>query len=171
MDHAQTLAEPFPWRTATLVASAVAALELLVLVAGAALLLVHPFRHHPALASTARTPVQATHHAAAAARPVAPPPQPLRPRSLVHVLVLNGNGVQGAAAVEASRLQGLGYRIAGSTNAPRHDYARSLVMYAPGYAREARRLAREASIPLVSPVDGVRPSGLKGARLVVILGN
>jgi hypothetical protein len=96
---------------------------------------------------------------------------PLRPRSRVAVLVLNGNGRQGAAGAEAARLQGVGYRIAGATNAGRRDYARSMVMYAPGYGKEARRLARDAGVRLVAPADGMTPAALRASPLVLLLGS
>ena len=44
-------------------------------------------------------------------------------------------------------------------------------MYRPGLLLEARRLAREAGIRLVSPLDGLRIADLRGARLVVLLGD
>ena len=43
------------------------------------------------------------------------------------------------------------------TDAPRHDYARSLVMFRPGFAPEARRLARDLKIRIVGPLDGLGP--------------
>ncbi|HXR12501.1 MAG TPA: LytR C-terminal domain-containing protein [Gaiellaceae bacterium] len=182
MDRVEHLSSPFPWRTATLVASAVAALELVGLIAVGALLLAHPFRHAAkTAASTTSAPV--THpqrHAQPVRHPVAVPAQdrfgpipshPLRARSQVRVLVLNANGVQGAAHTEAARLQSLGYPIGGAANAPSHHYAQSMVMYVPGYLKEARRLARDAGVRLVAPVDGLRPAALSGSRLVVLLGN
>ena len=169
MDHVQHLEQPFPWRAATLVATSVALVELAVLAVGGTLLLAHPFRHHRAttVARPAAAPVKRPHHAAAAA---AARVHPALAPSRLHVLVLNGNGVQGAAAAAASKLSSLGYRISGSTNAARNDYARTLVMYRPGFAPEAHRLARSAGYPLVSPVDGLTPSALRGSQLVVILG-
>jgi hypothetical protein len=86
------------------------------------------------------------------------------------VLVLNGNGTSGAAATEAARIQALGYPLPAAKNAARHDYARSMVLFRPGYAAEAHRLARDAGIRLVSPVDGVGKAQLRGSPLVVILG-
>lgn len=174
--------EPFPWRTATLVASAIAAAELVGLIGVGAFVLAHPFRHHakPPAATTVAAP--AAHRTAAPVvhRHVVPVPakdrfafvaQPLRARSQVRVLVLNANGVQGAAHVEAARLQSLGYAIGGAANAPSHRYSQSMVMFVPGYLKEARRLARETRIKLVAPVDGLTPSTLSGSRLVVLLGS
>jgi hypothetical protein len=87
------------------------------------------------------------------------------------VLVLNGNGIQGAATREAAHLQGLGYRIGGAQNAVRHNYARSMVMYAPGWSKEARRLSRDTGIRMVAPADGMTRSALKASPLVLLLGS
>jgi hypothetical protein len=157
----------FPWRAATLVVGAIAAVELVALVA---LGTVHLAPKHRAAQTAARVvrPHPAVHRAKPALPPV--PSHPLRPRSGVRVLVLNGNGIQGAAASEAARLQVAGYRIGGATNAQRHDYARSMVMFVPGWAKEARRLAHDAGVRLVAPIDGLSPAKLKGSKLVLLLG-
>lgn len=167
MDHAQHVPTQFPWRTTTVVAVGIALVELVALVAiGFAKLAPH---HHAAAATT--TPKPAVHHAKPA--PAAPrvPSVPLRPRARVHVLVLNGNGVTGAAAAAAARLQAEGYRIGGATNAARHDYAQSMVMFLPGWAKEARRLARDTGVRMVAPVDGLRPAQLRRSELVLLLGS
>jgi len=174
--RAELLPSTFPWRAATLVAGGVALLELVGLLTVGAFLLAHN--------KTPRTAATATHvvkHHTAPARHVAPipakdrfaavPAAPVRSRAHVRVLVLNGNGVSGAAHAEATRLLALGYRIGGAANAPQHAYSRSMVMYIPGYAREARRLARDTGIRLVAPADGITPAALRTARLVVLLGN
>ncbi|HET7146852.1 MAG TPA: LytR C-terminal domain-containing protein [Gaiellaceae bacterium] len=164
MQHAQQIPTGTPWRTATFVVGAVAAAEL------AALLIVGGIRlapsHHE---RTAAAPTPVTEHAAVET-PRAPS-HPLRPRDRVRVLVLNGNGVSGAAATQAQRLELAGYRVGGTENAPRHDYAQSIVMYVPGWAKEAQRLARDAGVRLVSPIDGLRPAGLKGSKIVLLLGS
>ena len=168
MDHAQQLPRTFPWRTATLVVATIAAIELLALIAGGTALFARSAHH---TATTPKRTVAAAHpvvHAPAVPRA---PSVPLRPRSHVAVLVLNGNGVQGAASSEATRLQGLGYRIGGAKNAVRHDYARSLVMYAPGYVKEARRLSHDTGIRMVAPADGVTRAALRASPLVLLLGS
>ena len=169
MQHAEHLSAPFPWRAATLVVGAVAAAELVALIGIGALHLA-PRTHAakaPAAKRVAATPKAAAH------LPAIPQVRshPLRPRTGVRVLVLNGNGVQGAASSEASKLQGLGYRLGGAENAQRHDYARSMVMYVPGWVKEARRFARDTGVRLVAPVDGLTPAKLKGSRIVLILGS
>jgi LytR cell envelope-related transcriptional attenuator len=169
VQHAEPIRTSFPWRSATLVVGALAGIELVVLIGIVALNLV------PAHAA-ARTAVPAkAHHvrpiAHAAKKLPAVPSHPLRARARVRVLVLNGNGAQGAASTEAARLQSAGYRIGGAENAQRHDYARSMVLYVPGWVKEARRLAHDAGIRLVAPVDGLSPAKLKASQAVVILGN
>lgn len=174
MDLAQHLPASLPWRKVAVIAASLALVELVALIAIAAVQLAGR-----STAARAKTPTAAARtHAAVVARrhvhvrPLAPPPShPLRSRSHVSVLVLNGNGVAGAAATEAARLQGAGYRIGGAANALRHDYARSMVMYVPGYVREARRLGHDVGIRLVAPIDGIRPRTLRGSKLVVLLGN
>jgi len=166
VQHAEPIPASFPWRGATLVVGAVAAIELVVLIAIVALHLV-PTHAVGRTAAPAKAPhVRIVPHAAKKLPAV--PSHALRARTGVRVLVLNGNGVQGAASTEAARLQSAGYRIAGSKNAQRHDYARSMVLYAPGWVQEARRLANDAGIKLVAPIDGMK---LKASQAVVILGN
>ncbi|MGH2936171.1 MAG: LytR C-terminal domain-containing protein [Gaiellaceae bacterium] len=182
MASVEQYSDPFPWRTATLVASVVAFVELVGLIAVGALLIAHPFRHHKAGAATVTTaapaivrhptaPVRQTLPVPAKDRVAATPSHPLRPRANVRVLVLNANGVAGAAHAEAARLGALGYSIGGAANAPSHHYAQSMVMYVPGYAKEARRLGHEAGIRMVAPVDGLQHSALMASKLVVLLGS
>jgi len=166
VEHAQHISAPFPWRAATVIVGAVALVELVALLA-IGLVQLAPSSH------TAVKPAaqHVTHVTRVHARPVVHVPVvPLRPRSRVHVLVLNGNGVSGAASSKAALLQSDGYRIAGATNAQRHNYANSMVMYVPGWAREARRLAHETGVRIVSPVDGLRRAQLRGSTVILLLG-
>ena len=166
MQHAEPIPTSFPWRGATLVVGAIAAVELLVLIGVIAL---HFAPKHAVARSAASTKARPVVHATK--RVAAVPSHPLRARSRVHVLVLNGNGAQGAASTEAARLLRAGYRIGGAENALRHDYARSMVLYVPGWVKEAKRLARDTGIKLVAPIDGLTPAKLKASQAVVILGN
>ena len=159
-----------PWRTAALVAAAVAAVELLVLVVlGGALVA------KPSTGTTAR-PVAKVAAAKTASKAntakvkrAAVPAAELK-RGKVSVLILNGNGRQGAAASAAARVSRRGYRIGGVANAPRSDFTRSLVMYRRGFEGEGRRLARDLGIRIVGPLDGLRASQLHGAHTVVVVG-
>jgi hypothetical protein len=151
VEHAQPLSRIFPWRTIALAASVVA------LGAGSVVALVDR--------PTASTPAPGSRQAQKG--PVLPP---LRPRSRVSVLVLNGNGTSGVAGTTANQLLGRGYRSATATNAPNDGYVTSLVIYRPGWEREARRLAKDARIEVVAPLDGRLPAGSSGDQLVLILG-
>jgi hypothetical protein len=160
-----------PWRTATLVVAAVAAVELvlLVMIGGALLAKPHAAGHKRSTASKpAATKISAK---PATARPAKQRIAPAElPRRKVKVVVLNGNGRQGAAAAAASRVTRKGYKIGLVANAPSQAYVTSLVMYRRGFEGEAQRLARDLGVKVVGPLDGVRPSQLHGAQAVLILG-
>jgi len=160
-----------PWRTAVLVVAAIAAVELILLVMLGGALLAKPTSAHSGHATATHemaTPKAKPRPAPTKTTKAAAPAQ--LPRRKVTVVILNGNGRQGAAATAASRVSGRGYRIGLVANAPSHDYATSLVMYRPGFRGEASRLARDLGVKVVSPLDGVRPSQLHGAQAVLILG-
>ena len=160
-----------PWRTATLVASLVAALELAALIAVALLLLAKPLAHAVRQHAQAAALAPAKKHAAPvvhAKKHVVAKPKLLR--SATGILVLNGNGRSGAASSAAARLSGLGYPIRGKANARRQDYATTVVMYKRGYEAEGRRLARDLHVHVVGPLDGLKPSALHGGQLAVVLG-
>ena len=159
-----------PWRTAAYLAGAIAALELilLLLIGGGKLVglasdrlqLAAKERVLPAQARVVPTDRKTTRTPSAVAR---------RPRSRTVVMVLNGNGRTGAAATAASRVRSRGYKIGLVGNAPK-PAARTLVMFRPAFAGEGRRLARDLDIGLVGPLDGMRPSALGRAQIVLILG-
>ena len=158
-----------PWRTAALIAGTLALVELLILLAiggralaGAVSHRVQRAAEHRAHATAKNTKpvVHARTHVTAVTLS----------RSRTSVLVLNGNGRQGAAATAASRVHAHGYRIRGVANAPRSDYGHSIVMYRARFAPEGRRLGRDLGISLVTPLDGMRARELHGAQVVLILG-
>lgn len=150
-----------PWRTIAVVASGVAALELLVLTVVGIAVLAKPMAKRAAVREANAAP--ATKRPAAAKRPILS-------RGAVSVTVLNGNGVSGAAAAEASRVRARGYKIGVVGNAPRGGYGRTVVMYRMGLNREGSRLAHDLGIGIASPLDGLRPRDLHGAELAVVLG-
>ena len=151
MEHAQPLGRPFPWRTLALAASVLA------LAAGSVVALVD----RPAATRPERGSRQIRKE------PTLPP---LRPRSRISVLVLNGDGISGAAGNEATALLARGYRHAVPSDAPSLDYPRSLVLFRPGWQREAERLARDVRIPTVAPLDGRVAPQYAHVPLVLILG-
>ena len=92
-------------------------------------------------------------------------------RGETSVIVLNGNGVGGAAAAAADRVKAKGYLIAATGNAARSDYGQSVVMYRAGRRPEAQRLAKDLGIKLVGPLEGVSARDLLGAQVALVLGN
>lgn len=169
MEHTQTLPDR-PWRTAAVVASGIAVLELAALVVLAVGAIAKPVAreaHRVAVERTLAPVVRPKPEPAAkdaTAKPVA------LPRAETSVIVLNGNGVAGAAADVGARVKGLGYVLGAVGNAPRTDYARTLVMYRPGREAEARRLARDLHVRVVAPLDGLTPAQLLGAHVALVLG-
>ena len=159
------------WRTRTLIVSGIAAVELVALIAVGVVLLGKSWFTH-ARTAAASSHVTIAHHSTPPTHTVEPKPpaKPMLPPARTSVLVLNGNGQNGAAGAEARAIRAHGYPIAAVTNAKRNDYAASIVMFRPGYGREAERLAHNLGAPMVSALDGVATSQLHGARLVFIVG-
>jgi LytR cell envelope-related transcriptional attenuator len=154
-----------PWRTRAIIAAAVAAVELVVLLVAGILLVAPALGRHVQHAARAKAlaPTRPTKHATK-------PERPTLTRAETSVLVLNGNGRAGAAAAEAEHVRGLGYMVGGVGNAPRTTYGRSVVMYRAGFRPEAVRLAHDARISIVTPLDGLRRSQLQGAHVALVLG-
>lgn len=156
-----------PWRTAALVASALAVAELIVLVVLAVAFLGKPVAQR----MEARAQQRAFAPAPKPKPAKAAPSRPTLPRGETSVVVLNGNGRAGAASEAGARVQGLGYLLASVGNAPRSDYARTIVMYRPGAQGEAQRLAKDLGGAVVAPLDGMQPAELMGAHVALILGS
>ncbi|HSK15871.1 MAG TPA: LytR C-terminal domain-containing protein [Gaiellaceae bacterium] len=171
MDHTTRLPATPPWRSAALIAVTVAVIELCVLVALGVVLFGKFFAGEVAKASdpvtVARAAVERDTPAAAAG---GDGKAAVLARGETSVLVLNGNGVAGAAGTMAERVRAKHYVVAGTGDASRTTFARSLVMYRPGFEREGQRLARDLGVRRVGPLDGLRPRALQGAHAVVVVG-
>jgi hypothetical protein len=150
VEHAQPIDREFSW------AGALLALALLGAIAGAVL---GGWSLIQGLGGTGS--------ASASGKPAAS----LRPRSATSVLVLNGNGRAGAAGGVANRTLRRGYREAQATNAPVANYARSIVLFRPGWRGEAKRLANDSHIGAFAPLDGRLPAGDGRFQLVLIVGH
>ncbi len=164
MHHETSVPREQPWRTTAIVAAGIAALELFLLVTLVLVVVGPPLlgRDEGARDSLrARKPLLGADARAAPAR---------LPRDATSVIVLNGNGAPGAAGEKADLVQRKGYMLAGTANARRSDFARSLVMYRPGYRGEAERLGRDFHVGRVAPLDGLRAAELQGAHLALIVG-
>ena len=181
MDHPASLTgNSSPWRTTALVASALAAFELILLVLIVFALFLRPILADDPKPAAAPVPAAKTKAAPknaaapapapAAAPTAAPASAPALARNETLVIVLNGNGSQGAASEKADLVRTKGYMIAGTANAPRSDFARSVVMFRPGHKAEAARLARDFGVKRVAPLDGIRPAELQGAHVALIVG-
>jgi hypothetical protein len=162
-----------PWRTATLIASLVAALELVLLLGAAALLIAKPLAHslqHHAEAVAYAPPAAKKKTFTPPVPKKIPVGKPTLTRAQTGVLVLNGNGQNGAASRAAAQLHSLGYPVSGTGNAQRQDYATTVVLYRKGFQAEAARLARDLKVKVTGPLDGLSSSALHGGKLAVILG-
>jgi LytR cell envelope-related transcriptional attenuator len=148
-----------------MVAAAVATLELVLLVAIGAALVAKPL-----VVPDDAAPAPAVEAGAATKASAKPTALPKLARGETLVIVLNGNGSAGAASDTAALVQSQGYLIAGTANAPRTDFARSVVMYRPGFRGEAERLARDFRVSRVAPLDGLRRADLQGAHVALIVG-
>ena len=157
-----------PWRTATLVASVVAVVELIVLIVLGVALLAEPVSRQVTKAAEQKVlaPV-VKKKPKPAAKPS--PTAPALTRAETSVLVLNGNGTPGAAATTAERARQKGYAIAAVGNAS-GDHARTVVMYRGGHEAEGRRLAKDLKVKIVGPLNGLKKSDLMGAHVAVVLG-
>jgi hypothetical protein len=169
-----------PWRAVAIAVAAVAAVELVILIVFGTALLIGPDRGASGgkrekaaaakQASTKSHAVKAKAEPAATPRRTGPPPAAELPRRRVEVMVLNGNGVNGAAADAALRISRRGYRIGPVANAPGNDYTRNVVMYRRGFEGEGVRLARDLGVKIVGPLDGMRVRDLHGAHAVFVVG-
>jgi hypothetical protein len=161
VEHAYQFDEVQPWRTAAIVASGIAALELLILIVAGVIVLGRQVAGHSATAAPAKV-------APAKAKPKR---APVLPRARTRVIVLNGNGETGAAGTEADAIRARGYKISAVGNAPQPVTGPSFVMYRPGFAAEAKRLAHDAGLGIVTALDGMKTSSLHRAQLVIVLGS
>ena len=165
MDHPASIASPRPWRAAAIIAAGIATLELLAIVVLLVVVVGKPFAHRVAQEAKSAT--------AAAAAPKASKhegPKPKLARRETSVIVLNGNGVADAAGRMSAAVHRFHYIIAGTGNAPRSNFGRSIVMFRQGYKGEGLRLGHDLGIRRVTPLDGIRAADIAGAHLVLIVG-
>jgi LytR cell envelope-related transcriptional attenuator len=180
VEHSTPLPSAEPWRAAAIVAAAIATVELLILVVIGVAFSTKFFAGEvnrtaqTALPQTAAAEQPATSEPAASAetnKSSAPQPaKPMLPRRETAVIVLNGNGISGAASATADAVRARGYLISGSANAPRSDFASSVIMFRTGYKREAVRLGADMKIRRVVPLDGISKGDLQGAHVALIIG-
>jgi hypothetical protein len=95
----------------------------------------------------------------------------VRPPQQVRVLVLNGSGVSMAAATMANKLRGLGYAIAGTSNAPLQTG--TVVACRAGFEKEAAVLAGGDVVgtgATIAAFPEPAPAGAENADCIVVVG-
>jgi hypothetical protein len=85
----------------------------------------------------------------------------------INVFVQNGSGLAGAAATKSNELRGLGYKIAGTGNAP--EQTGNTVACASGYDKEATQLSQVIT-GTVSTFPTSPPAGAEAANCIVTVG-
>jgi LytR cell envelope-related transcriptional attenuator len=171
VEYPVDLASGRNWRVTALAATIFAALELVLLVVIALAAFGVPFledRRAEAGVSLGSEPAPEEQSAPVPGGGGAP--VQIRPRGETSVVVLNGNGIMGAADSASLDVRKHRYVLTGTGNAPHSDFARTIVMYRKGYAAEAERLARDVGVRRVAPLDGMRASDLMGAQLALVVG-
>ncbi len=177
MDHRADLPAQAPWRNAAFIAATVATVELLILLVVGIWLFGKFFSDEVSKATDPTTVATAAIERRLegsgqlpAEEQAAPGAKTVLPRGDTSVLVLNGNGIGGAASEAADQVRGHNYLIAATGNATRTDYPRSFVMFRPGFKTEAQRLARDLGLRRVGPLDGLRTRDLQGAHVALVVG-
>ena len=158
MDHPVEYEPLQPWRIAAMIATGIAAVELFILLLIGFLVGAKAFSDKTETATIAaikREVPQAAQTQSSEQKPAdashkKETPKVL-PRGRTSVVILNGNGIPGAAAVNA-------------------DEAHSLVMFRPGFKPAAQRLAQDMGVKAVTPLDGITKGDLQGAQLALIVG-
>jgi apolipoprotein N-acyltransferase len=178
LDHSVEYEPLQPWRAAAMIATGVAAVELFLLLLIGFVLGAKAFSDKTETATiaaikrevpqAAQTQTSNEQKPAEAAQKKEEPK--VLPRGRTSVVILNGNGIPGAAAVNADKAQSLHYIITATGNAPSTDFARSMVMFRPGFKGAAQRLAKDMGIKAVTPLDGITKGDLQGAQLALIIG-
>ena len=178
MDHPVEYEPLQPWRTAAMIATGIAAVELFILLLIGFLVGAKAFSDKTETATIAaikREVPQAAETSAASdqktTETVKKKEKPkMLPRGRTSVVVLNGNGIPGAAAVNADKAHSLHYIVTATGNAPSTGFARSMVMFRPGFKPAAQRLAKDMGVKAVTPLDGITKGDLQGAQLALIIG-
>ena len=177
MDHSVEYEPIQPWRVAAMIATGIAAVELFILLLIGFVVGAKAFSDKTETATVAaiqREVPKAAQTQAAENKPAESAKKKQEPKVLprgkTSVVVLNGNGIPGAAAVSADTAHSLHYVITATGNAPSTGFARSMVMFRPGLKTAAQRLAKDMGVKAVTPLDGITKGDLQGAQLALIIG-
>jgi hypothetical protein len=176
MDHPVEYEPLQPWRIAAMVATGIAAVELFILLLIGFLVGAKAFSDKTETATIAAIKREAPQAAQTQASEQQKPAEASQKapkvltRGRTSVVILNGNGIPGAAAVNADKAHSFHYVVTATGNAPSTDFARSMVMFRPGFKPAAQRLAKDMGVKAVTPLDGITKTDLQGAQLALIIG-
>jgi LytR cell envelope-related transcriptional attenuator len=179
LDHSVEYEPLQPWRTAAMIATGIAAVELFLLLLIGFVVGAKAFSDKTETATIAaikREVPQAAQTQPAESKPAGTEKKEKKqepailPRGRTSVVVLNGNGIPGAAAVNADKAHSMHYVVTATGNAPSTGFARSMVMFRPGFKPAAQRLAKDMGVKVVTPLDGITKGDLQGAQLALIIG-
>jgi hypothetical protein len=87
----------------------------------------------------------------------------------VEVAVLNGTAVPGLAASYGEKVEGKGFAL-GAVGNSTSSYTNSVVMFMPGHAREARKVASQLAISKLQTMSGEIEAVSAGANVAVVVG-
>jgi hypothetical protein len=87
----------------------------------------------------------------------------------IEVTVLNGTSVVGLAAVYGDKVEAKGFELGAVTNSSA-SFEESVVMFKTGHKTEARKVAKQLSIPKLQPMSGEIESVSAGADVALIVG-
>jgi hypothetical protein len=176
MEHPVEYEPIQPWRAAAMIATGIAAIELFILLLIGFMFGAKAFSDKTETATIAaiKREVPKAAQTQAEKKPAEDSKEKQKPKVLprgkTSVVVLNGNGIPGAAAVSADKAHSLHYIVTATGNAPSTGFARSMVMFRPGFKPAAQRLAKDMGVKAVTPLDGMTKSYLQGAQLALIIG-
>jgi hypothetical protein len=106
----------------------------------------------------------------------------VHPTNQVKVLVANGTGTQNGASLVTAKLTPKGYATLSAANATSNQTAASRIYYRPGYAEDAKQIARDLGVadpveplleamPETPPVSGAPAAQrAKDAHVLVVIG-
>jgi apolipoprotein N-acyltransferase len=176
MDHPVEYEPLQPWRIAAMVATGIAAVELFILLLIGFLVGAKAFSDKTETATIAaikrEVPQAAQTQASEQQKPADASQKKEAPKVLprwrTSVVILNGNGIPGAAAVNADKAHSLHYVITATGNAPSTGFALD------GHVRPAlpaaQRLAKDMGVKAVTPSTGSRRATFRAPQLALIIG-
>lgn len=102
---------------------------------------------------------------------VPPNPKPLESKASYTVAVLNASGIAGAAGnIVGPKVTLAGYILGPLANTQLQDPSKSVVMWPKGKRNVAWNVAKDLSIEIATPLDGISTEGLEDVDAIVVVG-